>query len=558
MGYAKLGTRQRPLGSYLPQLCKGLMSHGGSAGWPARISAALTGPGNLPLQKPLSSFDMRELFLTQGSKDYPQGSPQMNNLQHLVLMVLHEMGVIKLRPYAIEYRTSTELTLDEVLDQIVSLEIRFPTLSELGSTEKGPVWAQFVSILITVIKRIAFVDNDRGVLVDRLRIKAADVGWKISRGREVSQAEKTLFLMLAPGAKRARTVLNGFEAPPELVVAESADPLVARAFDAYQSAVEVGPASRFATLIYTGVGNARTYFWGPAPKDLPYSVGHYETKGSFVRYDLEPIANINWSKESQLAAIAEREGSVLGRRDRDFLTIPPPVVAAGATAAMSFSSLDEPEFLLSYVPEAGRSTALPLAAFDVDYTSQLAGRTLSTSVGTFPGPEMLLYDKIFSGQSYGGGEISDLDITDFVLIDPDLSVGFKPKGQDELAASQGPAVIRGGLVSEHIYFTKPGEPDIYGSEVDMSSYYFRKGTFLVLPGLREYVIAPINWALADDEAAFLHIVNRLSLTEEQRRHAKETIMVSHNMAKMAVLLPAPSLPRISPLMVAANRLAHFA
>lgn len=559
MAYEAVGEHARPLAAYLPDMCEYLQSVGGSAGWESRIIKALTGKDNIHNATRLSEFRERLLINSAGSDDFPQGSDQMTQLQNVVFHVLYALGVVKHYPRALEYRTDPELTFDEVIDRILSSKIPFPKMEDLG---QDPKWGSFAALIPDVLKKVAIVNRDRIHIADRLRVKACQIAYRVSKGLEITDAERSLWLMLAPCNKRSFTekewknhARRGLIASKQ-VIADSADPLMLRTFDDYSAAVQHGPYSKFAKLIYAKDGERITYSWGPAPRSLTVAVGSFELLGQFVSYDMEPIATIPWTEETQLAAIRERESNALVRNDRDPFILPPPVIASTPLDFPPFTSVDEREFRFSYMIDAGRHEEFHISEFDVDYMSPVTGRVHTTSTGTFYGASMLLYDKCRTGMAFGEGTTSPYDLSDFPLIDRQRCTKSGLHVLQQLAAAplSGPAIVPGGLVIETIYWVKSNSPFVLKTDVELGALYYQHGSLLSLPPLREFVLAPREWAFGEDTVAELAIMRQLSLTEQQRRTSAEAIRVSHNMAKLAAFLSKESLPRISPIAIARVRL----
>lgn len=564
--YESIGLHARSLGSYLPDLCTFLRSHGGSSGWEARIYAALVGKDNFHPKKALSELKMQDFTLLQGSKDYPAGSPQMKKLLHFVMLVLFEMGILDRRPVAIYYRKNHELTLDEILDRMVAAKFVFPVVSEIGG--RTPEWASFVALLPNVIKRILYVNRNRAMYADHLRTWTQKIGHDIANGEAPSDHARSLFLALAPQGKRAfRSVEwdDSTYAPKATVrtslpLANCADPLVKETFDLLVATTNAGPASRYLKLISKRSGNTSIYWYGPMARTLTIAVGYHESVGPFSSYDMEPVAQLPWSAQSQLDAIVEREAEVFARTDRDPFIIVPPVMSDSIGDQPAQTSIDEPGFTLSFIPEPVAGKVPDCSQFDVDYTFELTERVCSTSVGTFLGPQMLILDRVMKGGDLGGGELSPHDLSDFALIDIELSEGLDIRASSNAKSETngvGPAVIPGGLQKEDIFYTLPGKSEVFVTELDFSSHYYRNGSLLFLPGLREFVLPPRSWAYAEDGVILGFVKSRIGLREDEIRESAESIRVSHNVAKMAVFLPTENLPPVSPAVVAHSHLSHF-
>lgn len=567
MAYALIGLSQIPFGTYLPKLCKELQLQGGTAGWEARIISALTGRDNLQATRKLRDVTAKALFFTPGSKEIPQGSDLMTKLQHFVLLCLHELNIVDKRPIAVEYRTKNELTMDEVLDRMTSARIYLPRIEDLGKNA-DPLWGTFVSLLPDAIRSIAFSDVERLVWRDHLRAKACEIGYKILRGLEITQAERSLFLMIAPGGERSFTkeeLAAGVDYL-DLRCMDNTDPSVKKTFELYEASVEHGPYSRFNKLIYTSRGQSKTYYYGPPARSLPISVGRFKYEGEFVSYQLEPVETLPWSEEETLKAIAEKEGLIgIGRIDRDPMIIPPPIIASTDPHRAPYTSLDEPDFKLSFsVNEMMRQGSftpgdrtVPIREFDVSYNSAFAGRMLSTTTGNFPGASCLLMDKVFKNESFGSGELNDYDISDFVQLDPKLSTVLKPITGGQAVPDEGPAIVAGGLMREEIYYTLPGDKTVYIRTVNMTSHYFRRGFLMVLPPFREFMLASRDLLLAEDSVVEMFLAGKLNLNDEERAMTRDTINISHNAEKLRKFLPARNVPTVSPVIAAMARIVAW-
>lgn len=549
MAYQEIGVFPKDFGGYLPAMCEDIIVAGGGAGgaWEAAVTTALVGGLNLPQNKFLSSTIVDEVTALSGNTRYPAGGVAYSQLLHVTLLLLHKLGVTPDYPVAYEYRADWRMTLDEVISRIITTEITFPTVEDVGGPNAR--WATFTAVLVRWIRQIAKKERLRALYSERLRRAAQGIGWRVARGEQISQAERTLFLMLAPGSSRAKLATEVM--PPPLLVAETTDPAVWKAFEVYQATNEVGPASKYVNARSMRVDRGTQYTVMPAPGPLDVSLGIRINYGPFAVYETKPVFTIPWTEQSQLEAVYERTAPLVFWQNNELAYVRPPVQAGYAHPHYVCASLDDAdEFELSYQDLPGQQTPVYLSSFHVEYKSKLIGRTLSTWLNTFPGSNVLYYEMSATDRSYGNSTAGPRGIPADVLIDPSACTGIHFGGHSFTQ----PSVANNFVFFEEIIYPDPVAGVIYSSLVDMRPLLYTWGTLATYPAGLDHVLPPRSWMYEPQDAAESFIVGRLGVNTGLLRVIEESVRVSHNMSKYAGLLPLTSLPSVSPYNVAISRL----
>jgi hypothetical protein len=548
---------EKPMGAYLPQLCQRLQTVGGGSGWQARIVSALVGSGNIAPQKMIDDLHPNEIFACVGNTTFQPGQNITRELHHIVLVCLYSMGFIKMRPQVVTHVTEPEMNMDDVLDAMITSDIKLPVRTDLKGDR--PRWGTFCAALPDYIKEIAYVLRLRDHYRDMLREWACHVGYKLTLQRSILDAEKTLYLHVASGAPRAYTadeLANGYAAcaaMPPLRAALSSSKHAEDAFARYCASVGAGPYSKYMSFASELDGTNLSYYWGPAPASLVVSTGYGDAIGEFRAFELQPMMQIEWSAQSQMAAIAERQAQILSGPVDPFV-IQPPVQSATAAGSPPFTSVDELDFKISLRSDVANMQAPLLSNFDVEYECRLTQRRQSTAAGTFQGAAMLLYDKGFSKESFGGGTAGEGDVAKFPLLDLSLSDGINIVLLQDVADHIGMALVNVSSWDERIYWPDPRHHLVMWRNVgDLKHLYFKKGPVMVVPARREHVLAPRSWLFTPREDAEDMIIGLLGLNQQERHLAQESVRVSHNMALLSTLLPEGNLPSFSiPLFVRAH------
>lgn len=550
MAYDTIGIGPRPLGGYLPQMCNEIKQAGGGLGFEANIVSALVGNNNIAPNRFVKDVHVEEILTISGNVSFPSGSNQMGMLQHLVFLLLAKAGFHDQHPAAIENRIDARLTMDEVVDRMMTSLLKFPLAEHYGGTDAR--WSSFVALIPRTIRQFIYAVNERPAMVERLRRKAQDVGWKYLHKANVTQEEKSLFLLIAPGHKRAVCDGEDWAALPPLYPAENGDPLVDKAFALYTESVSHGPYSKYLHMSSTKVGNSAAFYLGPKPHPMVMLIGYQENRGMFLSYSLETSDTVNWSDESQLRAVQEREATILGSAGADPFTIEPPVQSWGAAGTEIFTEVDEPEFELSYSINATDEKLPPLSAFDVDYHCLMTGRLTSTSTGTFPGPMMLIYDRIYTGKPFGDGAVRTSTLMDYPLIDPRMSPTITTSTEkDPVVNRPGMQLFEPEAVLEQVFWPDPRQKKVFAGIVNMTPLYYKKGKITVLPPFREHVLVPRSWLFEERTEEVSFITGKLGFNEFEKLIARESLTVSHNSARLGAIFPSENLPGLLPSQIAA-------
>lgn len=528
MAYMKPGFYEVPSGKLVPEMCDNVSNFND---WASQMGKAIDTLGRGGRR--VASLGLEDIVAMGGDQLFAPGSERHRDLQHLLLRFLHASGVVEYYPAVVGYQALPQITLDQAVDRMLSAHIKFPTVTDLGGTSFDTTALK--SIFPTLIREWKYKRNLRPLYVDRLRRKLGSIAFKLASGQAIDQHERSFFVAFCdPTRDRGWTAeekqklqpqgKDGTGGGPNIVVAETGDPLVTATWEDYKQVVEPGPFLRFARLLSNRNFENLLYTFGPQMGALTYEIGYRMRYGDFYEPRVREAVVLPWAPEDQM--VSARERYLAWRMPTPDLSIANTPILAAHPAAPN-SPTFRPEWDLPNV-EMRVNLDQPLVnPTEFSYWSPWRERMVSSIFGATPAA--LLLDLALTNESVGESQLSTLKLSDFKLVDMEKSSPY--------LAGQAPVKPQ---YTERIIVPRNGQADTVS--VAMDDFYSRLGTTMFMPAFREYVLAPMSWLHVVDKEAEDFIAARLGLTWEQKLQAEQSIRISHNHAKLSRLLSGPQLP----------------
>lgn len=522
MSYMKPGFYEVPDGQSVIGACTQITAGGN---WIKDLSPTLDKLGRGGRR--VMSLSIEDIIALPGEGWFAKGTPPYHCLQRILLRFLHSMKVVERYPAVVGYKNYPQLNMDEVLDRMMTPQVKFPSFDSLGGAAGFNVEA-LKAVMPTIIRELDFKARLRGIHLKRLRLKLGSIAFKLASGAPIDQAERSFYCgfwdMRAHKKSRALTaseILGGNIAP--IAVAETGDPLVGETWELFKLCTEAGPYLRFATMVSNRNFENLVYWYGPQIASLSYAIGYTKGFGKFDEPVVKEAVVLPWGKDDQLVATRERYAAFsLG--EANVVSIQPPVLSTVGNQALYEPGWDLPNVSIR-VDLAGSS----IRPTEFSFYSSWRERTLSSRSGATP--RTLLTDLALTTERLGENQSAQLSLHEWPLIDLNASKAF--------LGGQAPIVPN---YVEDIITHEKGPKRLKHEQVDMEDHYKRMGNKMFMPAFREFALAPMAWLYVPDKEAEDFITARLGLTYEQKLQAERIIRISHNFAKLKRLLQPHQLP----------------
>lgn len=539
MSYTKPGYYEIPDGKLLVHFASLIVGIGPS--WEQELAALIDkfGRGG----RRVVSLSVEDVVSLKGEGVFDKAQPTYRAAQHLLLRFLKMLGVIDNYAAVIAYSRSPKLTIDEVLDRMISLFIPQVSITDMGGPTAFNVEA-LKSVFPTWVREVEAQGNRREELLKRLRSKIGSIGFKIASGQPIDQAERSAFCAYVDTNIQSACTAQEWrsQSQPKIKAAETGDPLVAQTWDMFKQVTEAGPYLRFFKLTSNRSLEQLVMWFGPQVAVLPFAVGYGMTYGPFLELRMKEQLPVAWSREDQMTAARERNFSATliaaaAAVARTQGVAPGFARAIPVITAVDASLTPEPSWDLPNITmkvDLDSSSAVP---YEYSFFSTWRNRVVSSR--HFATPQHVLAELALQHEQLGEGLTTGRTIDSWPLLDLKESEPFLGEQRPMNSVNW----------TEQIYVPST-DPATAGAlkqiPVDMRTYYQRMGTMVLPPAFREYVLAPLAWLMVPDPEAEAHIAAYLGLTHEAKLQAERVIRISHNYAKLQRLLPKRDQLPLSP------------
>lgn len=523
--YRAPGTYEVPLGQVLPQLASRIINAPSFARDISKMLSSM-GSGN----RRLSNVGLEDIIAIEGSGSMPNDSGPYRAFMHLFTRFAAGIGVACPVPAIIGYRSTAELTLEECVDAMISKVLPDPASIDLGAKEYMTL-DTIRAVFPMYVREVAAVTHLRKLYIQRLRLYAGHVGYKIAMRAPISAAERSFFLMMCdptdPRSWSADFIASGANNDPGANIApvDAVNRATEEAFALLTSVTEAGPFTRFGVMQSNQNIEHMIYWFGPQQSSLTYTVGHLFKFGIFD--ELRPVevyATLPWTPEDQVAAARERVMNVAHREIGAMMHTA--VMAASPSDVSPMPTWDHQDVQIELKLNQESITPTGFSYFS-------AWRKRHVSVEHNESPLSFMHDLALANARYGEGVTSGKDVTSWDLLDLEESRSY--------LGGQAPVALPVSNFVESIY-VPIGARRVIMKSVDMTRFYTSLGTTVFYPPFREFVTAPMSWLYFEDKAAEDYICAKLNLTWEEKQQSLRTIRISHNYARLEQLLSTPQLP----------------
>jgi len=530
--FENIGFVILPDGRWIPQLAENIVKSLNDDTEPA-IAEAIKNMG--PDRANVSGIILPDLLRMQYPDKYA-GQAKNSDLQRLVAKILKMAGYISEDPPYVIYRENPQLTLSDLVDNMLTSKIPWPTKDTFGG-EKATLLS-LKTVLPIVIREIARTLQLKDEYLAYLRMALGNIGYKILHAQPITQAEKTFFLAygsVGPSDPGALFGYAGYEkresgGPVPISALANANPLVAAAFELMKQSAMEGPGIRFFKMQSTQNFEALLYYFGPHSTSLPLCAGYVEKFGSWNRLKMVKIDDRTWPDSELLTGIRDRykelefkgglteaekaagktEASDATKDGLGLFTMVAPIRSCGpAGLKCPDMYLDLPNVNLHLKDSSNCAT------FTWSYTSEWRQRVMRSESGATA--EMLYLDMALKNPSIGGPVAGMLNIDS-------LELAFLHESVFKRQLTRADDQIR-----ETIYYIGDSNK-LVKREVIMTDFYTRAGTAYFRPAMAEYYQPARAQYFTVDEPAVEFITSRLGLNREQAFRNKLAIAISHNVA----------------------------
>jgi len=508
MGYTKLGYRTIPEAYYIPAYATELLK---KENMEAAIATALEklGRGN----RKLTSIIFDDLLQIDTPDFKASGEPRKQFL-HIMIKTLNHMGFLTEAVPIIELRTSPILDIDEAVSQMLGARMRWFTKEDVGG--EYATLDNLRSLLPSAIRSYSFVHSERAVMVSRLRTYIGHIGYKVMRGAEISQQEKTL-LVLYGNPRIGSSGYSEFEkAQVQIAAKETADPLAMEAFELYKQYTEPGSFFRFVRLKSDANHERLTLFVRQLPTEVSFWTGFMQPYGPFKVPVMEQVESMKWSTNDQMVGLTDgSDYFVRQTQSGSLLTVKPPRLAGGDDEGnLATFVLDTPDiiYMLDDEKDVSKTTWQYFSKWRKRYLNSIA-----SNIGTGD----YLADFGLERTDHGDTTIENITAATLGLADyshPTLVNTFREMGTERLW--------------ETIFLPEAASRKLVDQKVDMSDFYTQRGLITTMTAFAEKVFPARVWYGVPDKAALSFIAERMGLTYDEQTRYERIITIAHNAAKL--------------------------
>jgi hypothetical protein len=527
--YTRIGYRKRELGEYAISDAKAVINHIGAEKYQYMLPEAVDSIGH-----PRTKLDQLSLsdVLQSGNEKNPvrSSSPIFRQWTRLLLAVLNNAGLVKEDVDVYEYRLNPILTMDELMTRMLDEHVKaaLPNLAQLGGT--NATISTFRNVMPRVLRDLEYIDSLRVQTLVHLRRGVSNIAFKMRTGQQVTQFEKTFFL-LGCDTSADRSGFSDAGTPTPIIIAESADPLMLKALARAEAVTSAGPYLRYQRLISNRDREYLVAYYGPQISTLPLSIGRLLNRGPFFELVFERLDDRPWTPESQMAGIRDRIAlptvangkSVDSPKDvkGDTTGCPSPVglatihrTNADGTGKVTPFILDLPEIKITPLDEAD------CRFYRWEYPHTYWNRIITGGFGHDAQPDDVLFDYAMKVTEIGDNVVEAANLDHVKLLDAADILETRRVKVDEL--------------KDKVFFVRKGK--FSEDEIDMRHFYYRYGKDIFRPALSEFVMPPIAWLHVPNDSAVQYLSTRLNLNREESLQNMRVLTVCHNYAEIQRLI----------------------
>lgn len=570
--YAKPGWYATPLGAFVPDMCAALIARPAGVSFEQALRSFM-GRRELGFagNKAIGNLTETDIY-TLSSDHFPPGSG-LEELQFMLTLWLNSIGVqgVPDLPVIPRYRMNPRLTLNEVVDLLITERIGFTDLKELGPTATVDV---AIGSFAKIVRQIASLRPGRQVYAKHIIDGVKHIGYNLALGHQPDQMDKSIYLALccasdlAPdgisyyfGYNSGRANVTSGQKFERLRPAFSNDQEVHDTMQRVRNLVEPGPWWRFVTAI-SNANDKRLFAWvGYHARTLPLHTGFMVPRGPFYEFVKRHTLELDWALDRQTAGLYDAQMPVI--RDRTIMSTgltneDPFIMMEGLREdpiTGHFNSIipswDDPDVTItltegmdSYLDQVAPEYISPTRKHIVDAGN--AGLT----------PASYVLEKCMTQSSWGGGELATVDITDFKTLFLDERYAgealrvFAPVPEQIVF----PIYLRAGGTSgtNIIRVTESSLADKEEKGVDFSLDFMPWGRTMIRPPLTDFVATPRSALFEKQDALESRVVSALNLSPELAAINDITIRVCVNDGLARFLWRAPIAADIPALLSALN------
>jgi hypothetical protein len=424
---------------------------------------------------------------------------------------LHTLKYIEKSPVVIDYTIDPALTIDEVIDRILSA--RMPTWSpdDIGGTNANI--DSLTGFFATALRQYELIAKEKSALLKRLRQWIGHAGFKLSQGQAITQRELTALCMYGStrdGSYGHSTIANG-----TIPAAETGDPLVKEAGTLYESVTLAGPWHQHFKVISDQMLQRLTAAVTPHVADLKKMTGFFQPFGPFIELDVTPSEAIIWNEQEHLAGLTARTSILMSSIEGSgafAIRTPSLSMNRGKYGAPGIFA-DDPAYRVT----PNELTEKDVSRFDSAFYSEWRGLSISTRTHSAM-LDLAIVDKCLKEGSFGTCKIehATLEAQGLMLLRESAAAKVK----------QNPTR---SIVENYLLPQTNGKVAL--QEVDMTAYYGVVGSVEVLPALSEFLVVSDAWFHTPAPNVVDYVAAMTALPYDEKRRFTTIIELYHNIAR---------------------------
>lgn len=302
--YKPIGYTAVPVGRYLPQYAGEIVTCCAGA-LESEIGECIKKLGSD--RNYVSNLTVLDL-LRMSSPRISEGSEEWKKLIHFMVKMLNHAGYLAENVDIVTYSDSPLMTAREAVGNMLTDRLPFFTKDQYGGDRA--TFNTLRTMIPTLLKLFKSTEGLRPDYYQYLRLKLADIGYKLLHSQPIDQAEKTFFLNYcnveegSPGEVLGVDTTTGKTTPISAI--QNSNPLVIEAFELLKKNTLSGPGLDFYRLMSNQNLESLLFYYGPHVRSLPLTAGYRIDIGPFRRLMLKRVEERSWTESDQLAGIRDK------------------------------------------------------------------------------------------------------------------------------------------------------------------------------------------------------------------------------------------------------------